>query len=91
MEGCWPLAPSYDTGGPMARDLSGCIRMVEALVPGFAPSEIDLEDATVGIAWLDRADPLVRAGVEEAAAFFPNRTEIELPILQVVAPADVSG
>jgi Asp-tRNA(Asn)/Glu-tRNA(Gln) amidotransferase A subunit family amidase len=66
----------------MARDLSGCIHMLEALVPGLAPLEIDLEDAAVGVAWLDRADPLVRARVEQAAAFFPNRTEIELPILQ---------
>jgi aspartyl-tRNA(Asn)/glutamyl-tRNA(Gln) amidotransferase subunit A len=82
MDGCWPLAPSYDTGGPMARDLNACARMVEALVPGLAPLEIDLGDVTVGVAWLDRADPLVRARIEQAAAFFPNRTEIELPLLQ---------
>ena len=54
MDGCWPLAPSYDTGGPMARDLHACARMVEALVPGLVPLEIDLEDMTVGVAWLDR-------------------------------------
>jgi aspartyl-tRNA(Asn)/glutamyl-tRNA(Gln) amidotransferase subunit A len=82
MNGCWPLAPSYDTGGPMARDLHACARMAEALVPGLAPLEIDLGDVSVGVAWLDRADPLVRARIEEAAAFFPNRTEIELPLLQ---------
>jgi aspartyl-tRNA(Asn)/glutamyl-tRNA(Gln) amidotransferase subunit A len=82
MNGCWPLAPSYDTGGPMARDLHACARMAEALVPGLAPLEIDLGDVSVGVAWLDRADPLVRARIEEAAAFFPNRTEIKLPLLQ---------
>jgi aspartyl-tRNA(Asn)/glutamyl-tRNA(Gln) amidotransferase subunit A len=82
MNGCWPLAPSYDTGGPMARDLQACVRIVEALVPGLAPQEIKLADVTVGVAWLDRADPIVRARIEEAAGFFPNRAEIDLPLLQ---------
>jgi Asp-tRNA(Asn)/Glu-tRNA(Gln) amidotransferase A subunit family amidase len=82
MDGCFPLAPSYDTGGSMARDVAGCIRMLEALVPGFAAPQVDLDDVVVGVAWLELADPLVRARVEEAAVHFPNRSEIELPLLQ---------
>ena len=36
IDGCWPLAPSYDTAGPMARDVAGCERMLEAMAPGYA-------------------------------------------------------
>jgi aspartyl-tRNA(Asn)/glutamyl-tRNA(Gln) amidotransferase subunit A len=82
MKGCWPLAPSYDTGGPMTRDVGEAERMMEALVPGFAPAGVDPEDVAVGVAWLGRVDPLVRERVEAAAAVFPNRKEIELPLLQ---------
>ena len=35
LEGCFPLAPSFDHAGPMARDVEGCARMMEALAPGF--------------------------------------------------------
>jgi aspartyl-tRNA(Asn)/glutamyl-tRNA(Gln) amidotransferase subunit A len=34
----------------------------------------------VGVAWLDEADPLVRARVQEAAAKFPNRRELALGV-----------
>jgi aspartyl-tRNA(Asn)/glutamyl-tRNA(Gln) amidotransferase subunit A len=82
MKGCWPLAPSYDTGGPMTRDVSAAVRMMEVLVPGLAAEEVELDDVSVGIGWLDLADALVRARVEEAAAHFPNRRELDLPLLQ---------
>jgi aspartyl-tRNA(Asn)/glutamyl-tRNA(Gln) amidotransferase subunit A len=82
MEGCWPLAPSYDTAGPMARDVGGCIEMMRALVPGFASAEVELEELTAGVAWLERADPLVRKRVGEAAARFPKRRTLDLPLLQ---------
>jgi aspartyl-tRNA(Asn)/glutamyl-tRNA(Gln) amidotransferase subunit A len=82
MEGCWPLAPSYDTGGPMARDVAGCIAMMKALSPGFAAHGVELEDLTVGVAWVERADPLVRERVEAVAALFPHSVSIELPLLQ---------
>src|SRR4051812_27362803 len=35
IDGCFPLAPSFDHAGPMARAAAGCERMMEALVPGF--------------------------------------------------------
>jgi aspartyl-tRNA(Asn)/glutamyl-tRNA(Gln) amidotransferase subunit A len=82
MDGCWPLAPSYDTGGPMARDVAGCVAMMEALVPGFVTPELALDDVTVGVAWLERGDPLVREQVDAIAAVFPRRTSIQLPLLQ---------
>lgn len=80
LEGCFPLAPSFDHAGPMARDVATCEAAMGALVPGFAPIDPgSLESVRVGLAWVDGADPLVRARVEEAAGRFPQRTSIELP------------
>ncbi|WP_372790339.1 amidase [Paraconexibacter sp.] len=78
--GCFPLAPSFDHAGPMARDVAGCERMLAALVPGFAPDPaVDLADLRVGLAWTAVADPLVRARVEEAAAHFGSVVRLDLP------------
>jgi aspartyl-tRNA(Asn)/glutamyl-tRNA(Gln) amidotransferase subunit A len=79
-EGCFPLAPSYDHVGPMARDVEGCERMLQALAPGFEPTKVALEDVEVGVAWTELADPLVQARVEAAAERFPNRRWLELPL-----------
>ena len=35
LEGVFPLAPTFDHAGPMARTVDGCIAMMRALVPGF--------------------------------------------------------
>jgi aspartyl-tRNA(Asn)/glutamyl-tRNA(Gln) amidotransferase subunit A len=81
VEGCFPLAPSYDVVGPMASSVEGCERLLSALSPGFAPVELEsLEELEVGIVWLDEADPLVRERVATAASFFPCRRELELPL-----------
>jgi aspartyl-tRNA(Asn)/glutamyl-tRNA(Gln) amidotransferase subunit A len=80
IDGCFPLAPSFDHAGPMARDVAECVRMMEALVPGFEPVEIELSDLRVAVAWLGEADPLISARVEEAAAKFPNRQELALGV-----------
>src|SRR5438132_5643252 len=79
IEGCWPLAPSYDHAGPMARDVEACIAMTQALVPGFAPAGVELADLHVGLAWTGDAQPGVRARREEAAALFPRCERIEFP------------
>jgi len=80
LEGCFPLAPSFDHAGPMARTVEACADVLRALVPGFAttaaPKPRDLRVATT---WLDRADPLVRARVAEAAALLGARDAIEIP------------
>ena len=80
-EGCFPLAPTYDVVGPMASSVEGCERLMRTLAPGFEPVELaSLEELEVGVAWLDRAEPLVRERVAAAAALFPRRREIELPL-----------
>jgi Asp-tRNA(Asn)/Glu-tRNA(Gln) amidotransferase A subunit family amidase len=80
LNGCFPLAPSYDHAGPMARNVAGCERMMEALAPGFAPTEVDLDELAVGVAWTELAEPLVRARVEEAAALVPGARAVEIPL-----------
>jgi Asp-tRNA(Asn)/Glu-tRNA(Gln) amidotransferase A subunit family amidase len=80
IDGCFPLAPSFDHVGPMARDVDGCARMMEVLAPDFVPSAVELGDLAVGIAWLEHATPLVAARVTEAAALFPNRRDVELEL-----------
>ena len=80
LEGCFPLAPSFDHAGPMARDVATCERMLEVLVDGFEPAApVDLADLTVGLAWTELADPLVRARVEESAARFGGVRRLDLP------------
>jgi aspartyl-tRNA(Asn)/glutamyl-tRNA(Gln) amidotransferase subunit A len=86
LDGCFPLAPSFDHAGPMARDVGACARMMEALAPGFEQAELgSLEDVKVGIAWLDLAAPLVRARVQAAAQLFPHRREVAFPLLEDIA------
>jgi aspartyl-tRNA(Asn)/glutamyl-tRNA(Gln) amidotransferase subunit A len=80
IDGCFPLAPSFDHAGPMARDVAECVRMTEALVASFERTEVELSDLVVGVAWLGEADPLVRARVAEAAAKFPKRRELVLDV-----------
>jgi aspartyl-tRNA(Asn)/glutamyl-tRNA(Gln) amidotransferase subunit A len=80
LEGCFPLAPSLDHAGPMARSVEECTRMLEALAPGFERVPLEsLDDLEVGLAWTGRAEPLVRARVEEAAARFPQLRRVEVP------------
>jgi aspartyl-tRNA(Asn)/glutamyl-tRNA(Gln) amidotransferase subunit A len=80
IDGCFPLAPSFDTAGPMAKDVDGCERMMRALVPGFEVPEVELGDLRVGVAWTELADPLVRERVDAAAARFPHAKRIDLPL-----------
>lgn len=80
-DGCFPLAPSYDHVGPIASTVDGCVELMQALVPGFAPEALDsFDDLEVGYAWLDRADPLVRARVEDALAHFPRKRALDVPV-----------
>jgi aspartyl-tRNA(Asn)/glutamyl-tRNA(Gln) amidotransferase subunit A len=87
MDGVFPLAPSFDHGGPMAASVVACEEMLRVLVDGFETTSLDsLEELEVGVAWLDRADPLVQARVREATELFPRRREIELPLAEGIGP-----
>ena len=67
LEGCFPLAPSFDHAGPMARDVAGCTAMMHALAPGLEEHGLEsLEEVRVGVAWLEQADPGVRERVRAA-------------------------
>ena len=87
MEGCFPLAPSFDHVGPLAPDVAGCAEAMQTLA-GIGPAPLDsLGDLTVGVAWLDHADTEVRGRVEAAAAQFPQRWDLQLPIPEGLFPA----
>jgi aspartyl-tRNA(Asn)/glutamyl-tRNA(Gln) amidotransferase subunit A len=81
LEGCFPLAPSFDHAGPMARSVADCTSMLEALAPGFRPGPAaSLEELEVAVAWTGLAEPLVRERVEAAAALFPRARPVEFPL-----------
>jgi aspartyl-tRNA(Asn)/glutamyl-tRNA(Gln) amidotransferase subunit A len=83
LEGCFPLAPSYDHAGPMGRDVETCASMLAALVPSFERAELgSLEELQVGVAWLELAEPGVRARLQEAAERFPRRRVVEFPLAE---------
>ncbi|HEY3541003.1 MAG TPA: amidase [Gaiellaceae bacterium] len=80
-DGCFPLAPSYDHVGPMASTVAGCVELLGALVPDFAPVDIaSLADLRVAVAWIELADPLVGERVRDAAAQFPAAAKLDFPL-----------
>jgi amidase len=64
LDGVWPLAPSLDTVGPMARDVAGLVLGMELLEPGFA---VTRPATTVGRIRTG-GDPAIEAAVDEALA-----------------------
>ena len=79
LDGCFPLASTFDHAGPIGPDVASCVEALRHLAPGFEPTEVDLDDLSVGIAWLETADRLVRERVSAAAQRFPGSRRIELP------------
>jgi aspartyl-tRNA(Asn)/glutamyl-tRNA(Gln) amidotransferase subunit A len=80
LDGCWPLAPSYDHAGPMARTVGDCVALMQVLAPEFEPAPPpELGDLRIAVAWTEDADEGVRQRVEEAAALFPHRERIDFP------------
>src|SRR5215216_4682075 len=56
-EGCFPLAPSFDHVGPMARTVAECVAQLEALVDGFESATLEtLEEVAIGVAWIEHAE-----------------------------------
>ncbi len=78
LDGVWPLAPSLDTVGPMARDVTGVIEGMALLEPGFraAPSP----SPVIGRVRLPDIDPRIDEAVDVAlAASELDIVEVELP------------
>lgn len=71
LEGVFPLAPTFDHAGPMARSVEDCVEMMRALVPGF--DLLDASHAKVASAW----------GVDELLGAEP----IDFPLPDEVGPA----
>lgn len=79
LEGVWPLAPSLDTVGPMARDVVGVVAGMALLEPGFT---VDAAPAArvgrIRPAGID-VDPVIDAAVDAALAQSEMKvTETEL-------------
>jgi amidase len=65
LTGVWPLAPSLDTVGPMARDVAGLIAGMQLLEPGFSaavPAPRVVGRVIIG------ADPAIDQAVDAALA-----------------------
>jgi Asp-tRNA(Asn)/Glu-tRNA(Gln) amidotransferase A subunit family amidase len=64
----------------MARSVTDCVALLEAIAPEFRAEEVSsLEDVAVGVAWLEDADPLVAERVAAAAARFPRSRALDWP------------
>jgi amidase len=62
--GVWPLAPTLDTVGPIARDVAGLVLGMQLLEPGFSPAPLP-DRLVVGRLRLD-AHPAIDAAVDDA-------------------------
>jgi aspartyl-tRNA(Asn)/glutamyl-tRNA(Gln) amidotransferase subunit A len=83
--GVFPLAPSFDHAGPMARSVGDCIAMV---LDGLdVPPLPSLEEVAIAVAWTENAEPLLRERVEAAAALFPRRSRVDFPLPERFSPA----
>ncbi|MBU2666550.1 amidase [Actinoplanes bogorensis] len=76
--GVWPLAPTLDTVGPLARDVAGVITGMGLLEPGFTVA--DAPARVVGRLRIDGVDPAIEDAVDAALAStgIPVR-EVRLP------------
>ncbi|MDX6588365.1 MAG: aspartyl-tRNA(Asn)/glutamyl-tRNA(Gln) amidotransferase subunit [Solirubrobacterales bacterium] len=77
LDGCFPLAPSFDHAGPLAKDVAGCAEMMRALVGLSLPTLDSLEDIRLGIAWLNHAETEVRTVIDAAASRLPPALPVE--------------
>jgi Asp-tRNA(Asn)/Glu-tRNA(Gln) amidotransferase A subunit family amidase len=51
IDGVFPLAPSFDHAGPLARDVAGCIDLMRALAPDLSLPEVALSDLSLASTW----------------------------------------
>ncbi|HEY2214823.1 MAG TPA: amidase [Acidimicrobiales bacterium] len=76
LTGVWPLAPSFDTIGPMARDIAGLVLGMQLLEPGF--TLVPTSGVTIG-RLRPTCDPLIDAAMDEVL----SRTEWDVTDLEV--------
>ena len=62
LDGVWPLAPSLDTIGPLARDIAGLVLGMQLLEPGFAPLTREVRIGRLPVA----AHPDIDAAIDRA-------------------------
>lgn len=86
LEGVWPLAPRFDTVGPLARDVAGLAAGMALLEPGFAVED-RWEPVVVGRLSLG-GDPVVETAVDAALAATGWKVlQLQPPDLDVVTDA----
>jgi amidase len=80
LDGVWPLAPSLDTVGPLARDVAGLAAAMALLEPGFTAGERPAARLGRLRPAADGADPRVDAAIDAALerSGLPV-TELDLP------------
>jgi Asp-tRNA(Asn)/Glu-tRNA(Gln) amidotransferase A subunit family amidase len=79
-DGVFPLAPSFDTVGPMARDVGTVVQLMDYYGDSVEPLDSSGRRVRAALAWTEHADPLVRLRVEEADALLPaERIDFPLP------------
>ncbi len=93
-EGVFPLAPSFDTVGPMATEIRALIELMDLLLTstdvdcwGVEPLDSSGRKVRAALAWTEHADPLVRARVEEAATLLPGVERLDFPLPGDLNPA----
>jgi amidase len=74
LNGVWPLAPSLDTVGPLAKDIAGLELGMQLLDPSYEPVEI-ARPSVVRLIPPVQVDPLVDAAIDSAlgAVGWPGR------------------
>ena len=84
LDGCFPLAPTFDHAGPMARTVAGCVALQKTLVPEFEPEPAS--SVAVGVAWDDCCSPLVGKRIREAAALL-GAQPVDFPLPHAIGKA----
>ncbi|MGH2920623.1 MAG: amidase, partial [Gaiellaceae bacterium] len=51
LDGCFPLAPSFDHAGPMASSVADCVAMMRVLADGFEERSLESLDGLADAGW----------------------------------------
>lgn len=81
IEGVFPLAPSFDTVGPMARTVAECGAAFAVLAETAVPAGANLGELRIGVAeaFFDAASPGVEEAVRSALARLPRAEAADFP------------